>query len=90
MIYSPNETDSFHNQMVTNSSFQENIEQLILSEKYYNKSSIHLTLLKQSARLFDDESVIWGELRVNRTDTKEEETYLYIVTDFTIKFPDPV
>jgi len=88
MIFSPNSTDGFHLQLKTNSSFQENIEKLILKNKYH-KDTISLKLHKSKTRLFNDEDLVWGELTATKIENNETESFLYIASNLSVEFPDP-
>ena len=48
-----------------------------------------LSIVNQKAKLFDSQMLNWGEMTVS-TKSGVQENYLYIVTDLTIRFPDPV
>ena len=47
-----------------------------------------LTLNSDSARIFDEENITWGQMDVTPIeDEQPQESYLYIATDLIVKFP---
>jgi hypothetical protein len=75
-----------------NSTFLTYTKDLVLGQKEYDLDSVQMTLRNDTAKLFENEAITWGELSatrlVNGKPKKEKDKYMFIVTDLVVKFPD--
>jgi hypothetical protein len=85
LIY--NADSNFDEQKVWNSTFLKYTKDIVLTPKEYDLDSVEMMLRNDTAKLFSDEEITWGEVTATRL-TGEKDNYMFIVTDLVIKFPD--